>query len=72
MQLELSLYQSGRKHYKDLPRGAAFNLFMDNIDELRHKRNELSLELEQAIQVSDPKITELLNAPIKQQNTQKL
>ncbi len=65
MQLELSLYQSGRRHYKDLQRGAAFNLFMDNIDELRHKRNEFSLELEQTAQVLDKKITELLNVPTK-------
>jgi len=65
MQYELNIYQSGRKHYKGLSPGAAFDLFMDNLDELRHKRNELSLELEKSTQEQDKKIAELLRVPAK-------
>ncbi|MFL5657815.1 MAG: DUF4231 domain-containing protein [Ktedonobacteraceae bacterium] len=65
MQYELNLYQSRRKHYRDLSQGTAFDLFMDNIDELRRKRSELSLELEKSTQEQDQKIDELLRVPAK-------
>jgi Protein of unknown function (DUF4231) len=62
MQIELNLYQSGRKHYKDLSQGAALDCFMDKIDELKHKQNELSLELEKTTQDQDKKVAELVKS----------
>lgn len=65
MQYELNLYESGRKHYTSLAPGAALNLFMDKIDEQRHKRNELSLVLEKTSQQTDTRIDELVRLHAK-------
>ena len=65
MQYELNLYELGRKHYTSLAPGAALHLFMDKIDEQRHKRNELSLELEKTSQRTDTRIDELVKLHAK-------
>jgi len=49
-QKEYDLYESERGPYADLGRGAALDLVLDHIDEIRHEQNELSLSLEKRIQ----------------------
>lgn len=50
MQLEYNQFATQRGIYKNLDRGAALDLFMDEIDKLRQETNELSLSLEKAAQ----------------------
>ncbi|SRR6266436_3682849 len=50
MQREYNLYHSGRKHYSALKKGAALDLLMDKIDELREEQDKFSLELEKTEQ----------------------
>ena len=62
LQREYNLHQSSRKHYTTLLRGAALDLFMDRIDELRQEQHKLSLELEKTVRDQEQKIGELTKA----------
>ena len=50
LELEYKLFQTERGHYKALPSGAALDLFMDKMDELRQEQYEFSHSIEKAAQ----------------------
>jgi hypothetical protein len=49
MQHEYNCYKTGRGKYSRLKRGAALDLFMDQIDRLIHEQNEHTLSLEKIV-----------------------
>ena len=63
-QTEFNLYDTGRGAYVDLEEGEALDLIMDNIDEIRHEQNELSLRLEKGMQDQDRDLEKIMQDQI--------